>query len=52
MEALIKCPGLLHLLDQSITFMIHDLLLPEMKYQTVVQRKGERIIAYNQQRKI
>lgn len=52
MEALTGYLGLLRLLDHHIMFMIHDLLLPQMKYQTVIQRKGKRIIAHSQQRKI
>lgn len=52
MEALIRCPGLLHLLDYHLMFMVHDPLLPQMKYQAVVQRKGKRIIACNQPRKV
>lgn len=51
MKALIRCLGFLHLLAYNL-FRTHDLLLPEMKYQTVIWTKGERIIAYNQQRNI
>lgn len=50
-EAFIRCMGLLNLLDYKVKFMVHDLLPPQMKYQTVIQRK-EKKIAYNQQRKI
>lgn len=51
MEALTGYLGLLHSLDYNIMFMLHDLLLPQMKYQTVIQRKGKRVIAHSQQRK-
>jgi hypothetical protein len=42
METFLKCLGLLNLLDYNIKFMMHDLLLPEVKYQTVLQRKGQK----------
>lgn len=38
--ALVRGLGALHWVDYNVTFLIHSMLLPRRKHQTLIQRRG------------